>query len=185
MGPFLLFLALLFFAALVLGTRLYAGQFAGVTLLEYQRGVIYRQGKPVQDVGPGRYRVWTGIDKVIHLDTRPIQVSYEAQQVGLKDGTSAQYAIAASARVQDPRKALYSSVNYAQIPAFVFLSCARSVLNNSTSSQLKLRPEAASEQIIERAKPRLAAAGFELLAFRMPQLEIRGAAGDHAAGELQ
>ena len=167
-------LVILVLCGALLALRLYLGSYAPVTLLEYQRGIIYRKGLPIQDAGPGRHRVWSGIEKVMHLDTRPIQVSYENQQVGLRDGTAASYGFSATAQVRDARKAIYSSTNYTQIPAYVLLCSTRFVLNNSSGAQLKLNRDGVTNQIVERAKPRLAAAGFELLSFRIPQLAVRG-----------
>jgi hypothetical protein len=160
------------------------GKYSAVTLLEYQRGIIYWRGRPNQDVGPGRHRVWTGFEKLYQLDVRPVQVCYENQQVGLRDGTSAQYSFSGSAGVCDTRKAIYSSYNSNLIPAYVLLCCTRFVLNLSTSSQVKFQKDAILEQISERAKPRLAAAGFELLSFRISQLVGRGDAAQQQALEL-
>jgi len=57
------------------------------------------------------------------------------------------------------------------VPAFVLLCCARSVLNNCTPAELKAK-EAVADRIMERAKPRLVAAGFELLSFRLTQFAV-------------
>jgi hypothetical protein len=46
-------------AVLAAGTMLYRrGKLTTVALLPYQRGVLYKQGLPVRDVGPGKHRVW-------------------------------------------------------------------------------------------------------------------------------
>lgn len=170
----------LFWLALI-AFRLYLGWYSSVTLLEYQRGFLYRGGLPLHDVGPGRHRLWSKLETIIHLDLRPIQVSYENQQVGLKDGTAAQYSFSATAQVSDARKAAYASTNYTQIPAYVLLTCVRYVLNTSSSSELKINKDAAVSQIMDRARPRLAGAGFDLLSFRISQLSIRGETSELAA----
>src|SRR5271168_5347938 len=121
----------------VLALRIFGGRPGGVTLLEYQRGVLYRRGLPVSDLGTGRHLVFTGIDKVVSLDTRPIQFSYEDQAVALRDGSTAVYSISGAARVQDTRKALYSAGNFSHVPSFVMLCCAREVLNGSKGTQIK------------------------------------------------
>ena len=168
----IVFIALVVLA--VLAVRFFAGGYATVTLVEYQRGVIYRSGLPIRDVGPGRHRVWSGHEKVLHLDSRPVQVSYENQSVGLRDGAAAEYSLFGAAQIRDVRKAIYASTNPSLIPSYVLLTCTRSVLNASTSSELKLNRDAAVAKIVHRAKPRLDAAGFELVSFRLPQIAIRG-----------
>src|SRR5579872_3944851 len=102
---------IVFIALVVLAVRFFAGGYATVTLVEYQRGVIYRSGLPIRDVGPGRHRVWSGYEKVLHLDSRPVQVSYENQSVGLRDGAAAEYSLFGAAQIRDVRKAIYASTN--------------------------------------------------------------------------
>ena len=151
--------------------RVFGGRPGSVTLLEYQRAVLYRKGLPVREVGTGRHLIFTGIEKLMVVDTRPIQVSYEDQAVSLKDGLAALYGVSGAARVQDARKAIYSAGNYNHVPAFVLLCAARFVLNGCTSAELKAK-EAITDRIVERAKPRLAAAGFELMSFRLTQFAV-------------
>ena len=165
----------LFCFAFVLGVmalRIFAGWLVSATLVEYQRGMLFRRGFPVREVGPGRYRVWTGIGKIMIVDTRPVQVSYENQSVGLRDGATAVYSLSGSARVEDVRKALYAASNYNHVPVFVLLCCARFVLSDCTGGQILASREAVVEQIVNRARPRLAAAGFELLSFRLTELSV-------------
>jgi hypothetical protein len=155
-----------------LSLDLFKGRPTSSTLLEYQRAVLYRQGLPVKEVGSGRYRVWTRREKLVIVDARPIQVTFENQGVALRDGSTAVYGISGTARVQDARKAIYCARNYSQVPSFVLLCCTRLILNGLTASQLRSSKDTVVEEIISRAKPRLAAAGFELLAFRLSQLSV-------------
>ena len=106
------------------------------------------------------------------LDTRPVQVNYENQTVTLRDGGTALYSMSGSARIQDARRALYAAINYNHVPEFVLLCCARFVLNECTSAELAANREAATEKIVSRAKPRLTAAGFDLLSFRLTDLSL-------------
>lgn len=163
---------------LILGR--FKGRLSSSTLLEYQRAVLYRRGLPVREVGPGRHRVWTGSEKLITVDTRPIQVSFENQEVALRDGSTALYSFSGSARVQDTQKAIYCARNYNQMPSFVLLCSTRLVLNGLTASQLAGSKDVLVEEITNRSKPRLAAAGLELLAFRFSQLSV-AAIGPRAA----
>ena len=107
---------------------------------------------------------------MIIVDTRPIQVSLENRQAALKDNSIAVFGISATAQVHDIRKAIYSARNYNQVPAFVVLSCCSLVLNNRTSGEVRSNKDSIVEEITNLAKPRLAAAGFELTSFRFGQL---------------
>ena len=152
--------------------RPYVGSPSSFALLPHQGGILYKRGLPVREVGPGKHRVWTGVEKIFFLDTRPIQVSFENRAVAMQDGSTAVYGFSATAEVRDVRKVLYSAANFSQVPAYVLLCSARAVLNGCTRSQLRVNKEAIVSEIINRAKPRLAAAGFDLPTFRMTQLLV-------------
>ncbi len=161
--------------ALVLMQK-YLGKPTNVTLLEYQHGILYKKGKLVREVGPGSIRVWAGMEKVIILDMRPVQLSFDNRAVALTDGSTAVYGFSGGAKIRDARKALYSGQNYSQATAFVMLCCTRLVLNGSSSSNVQINRAAIEQQIVDRAKPKLEAMGFELLSFRLTQLSIAASA---------
>jgi hypothetical protein len=172
------FIAITFWL-LVLGLVLmqkYLGKPTNVTLFDYQRGILYKKGKPVREVGPGNLRVWAGMEKVIIIDMRPVQLSFDNRAVALTDGSTALYGFSGSATIRDARKALYSTQNYSQAPACVLLCCSRVVLNGHSSSNLQIDRGAIEQQIVEQAKPRLESLGFELLSFRLTQLSLAASA---------
>lgn len=145
-----------------------------VTLLQYQRGILYRRGHPVRDVGPGRLRVWAGKEKVIIVDTRAIPVSFENRAVALTDGQTAIFGFSGNVDVSDARKALYSAQNFSQVPAYILLVCSRTALNQHASADLKFGHTLIEQEITNQAKARLATLGFNLLSFRLTQLSIAG-----------
>jgi hypothetical protein len=154
------------------------GKLTTVTLLPYQRGVLFKWGKPARDVGPGKYRVWAGSELLVHGDVRPISVNYENLVVALDEGFSAVYGFSASVNVRDMRKAIYSARDYTQVPPAVLLRCARRRLHVTPASSLKMNQAAVAGQISEDAKVKLERTGFELISFRLTQLAL---AGPHSA----
>lgn len=167
-------LALIAWAALIamLIMRLYLGVPSGFTLLQHQRGVLYRRGIRVREVGPGRHRVWAGVEKILFVDTRPISVSFENRAVTLRDGGTAVFGFSGSAEIDNVSKALYAAGNYHEMPAFVLLCCARSALNNQPSSGIGARRDSIVEEVTKCATTRLSAAGFRLLTFTVTQLSV-------------
>jgi SPFH domain / Band 7 family len=148
------------------------GKLTSVTLLPYQRGILFRKGSPVRDVGPGKHRVWAGSELLVLGDTRPITVNYEKQVVGLKDGLLALYGFSASAEVQDIRKAIYSARNFTEVPPAVLLQCTRRHLNACSGRSINLEKDAVANRIAEDAKARLSKAGFRLVSYRITQLAV-------------
>jgi regulator of protease activity HflC (stomatin/prohibitin superfamily) len=142
------------------------------TLTQYQGGILFRRGRPIRAVGPGRHRISSGIEKIFFLDKRPVQINVENRAVRLADSAIAAYGFSASAQVGDVRKALYGSANYTQIPAFVTLCVVRRMLNQCRSNQIAIGRAALEDEIISECRSRLTAAGFELISFRFTQLGI-------------
>jgi hypothetical protein len=140
---------------------------------EYQRGVLYDNGVPVKDVGPGSHWVWSGRQLLIHADTRPRSVGYEKLVVALQDGASAVYGLLAGVQMSDVRKAIYSARNYEQAANAALLRCTRLALNQRTSTQLRATTqETLTQEISADAKSRLAEAGYDLVSFRLTGLSI-------------
>lgn len=148
------------------------GKLTSVTLLPHQRGVLFKLGRPVRDVGPGKHRVWVGSEIVVHGDVRPISVNFENQAVALADGLSAVYGFSANVEVEDIRKAIYSARNYTHIPGFVLLRTCRSQLHRNSGETLKLDRQTVSDQIVQEAQGKLAAAGLRLNSFRLTNLLV-------------
>lgn len=148
------------------------GDLRNVTLLPYQRGVLFVRGLPGRDVGPGKHRVWVGSEFLVSIDTRPVAVHAQNQAVALQDGAAAVYGVSASAEVKDARKAIYSARNYNHVPAYLLLSSVRKILNSKSSSALVSGRELVEKAVAEVVTPRLAAAGFALSSFRFSQLSV-------------
>lgn len=142
------------------------------TLTPFQAGLLYRRGKPIREVGPGRHLVFIGIEKIIFLDKRPIQASFEDRAVALADGAIAVYGFSVSASVADVKKAMYASANYNQIPAFITLCVTRGVLNRSQTGQIISSRTGIEEEMSNLCRSRLAAAGFSLNSFALTQFAV-------------
>jgi hypothetical protein len=166
---FVLFWIVVVGAAVTLSRR---GKLTTVTLLPYQRGILYRKGLPVREVGPGKHRVWAGSELVVHCDVRPITINYENQIVALSDGAAVLYAFSASVQARDIGKVLYAARDYTQVPAATLLRCARRQLHLSSVSALKMDMNGIAERISQEAKSKLDGAGFDLVSFRVPQFNL-------------
>jgi hypothetical protein len=170
---------IVFVCAAVVGLyalRYWAGWPSHHTLLPFQAGILYRRGRPLRELGPGRHRVFLGIEKIIFLDKRPINVNVDRRAVLLADGGTAIYSFAASAELRDVRKAIYASATYSQLPAFVTLCVVRARISECTSSGFRGVEAALMEEMTAKCRSRLEAAGFELLSLRLTSLEIRSPA---------
>ena len=168
-------LLLVFMCAAIIGLyffRYRVGYPSKYSLLPFQRGLLFRRGRPVREVGPGRHRVFLGSEKILFLDVRPIEFKVEQRAVGLADGGTAVYGFATSAEIRDVKKAMYASASYSQLPAFVSLCVTRATLGRCKANDIRTAQAALSEEITEACRTRLAAAGFDLLSFRFSELAV-------------
>jgi len=143
------------------GTRL--GPFLKVTVFEYQRGLLYVQGRFVRVLEPGRYWLRRRDTVVRLVDVRPAYVTIPAQElltadgVGLKVTVAAQFEIAdldrAFNKVADVMTALYLTVQMA----------LRRVIGAAKIDELLEARDRFGEQLVALARDGVAEIGLRLI----------------------
>jgi regulator of protease activity HflC (stomatin/prohibitin superfamily) len=94
-----------------------------VSVHEWQRGVLFRDGRVTETLEPGSRRIWTARTSVRLVDLRPWIMSIPTQEVPTADGITVKVTVTAQVRVtdpvthvtgvQDPRATLYLAVQVA------------------------------------------------------------------------
>jgi regulator of protease activity HflC (stomatin/prohibitin superfamily) len=86
-----------------------------VTVYEYERGLLYRDGKLERVLGPGRYPFWAGerVD-VIKVSLREMSHVVAGQGILTADRIEVRISLVAQYRVTDPARAVNSVENYAE-----------------------------------------------------------------------
>jgi hypothetical protein len=162
----------------------HSGFASHVSLLPFQRGVLFRHGHPTCELGPGRHRVSPASEKIVFIDIRPIDVKSGFRTVRLADDSAAVFAFTASCGIDDVRKVLYSSTMFPNFPAFVTLCISRAILHECRKEQVETGSSEIKDRVTEACRSRLAASGFELKSFQFARLEVlrTGQAGPLNAG---
>ncbi len=73
-----------------------------VTVSEWEQGLLFRHGRLVTTLGPGRHRRWSAGFAVRAVDMRPWILILPVQEVPTADGVTVKVTVAAEARVTDP-----------------------------------------------------------------------------------
>ena len=146
-------------------------QRANIIVQPNQRGIWFRKGVAIKEVGPGKHTVTPGLETIIAIDTRIRNINHEDQAVMTADGSVCVYGFFASTKVEDVGVALRSARNYTQVPEFALLRCARRVLSHSGDDAVSKR-QSVEAQIRQESEERLRKAGFALTEFRLNQLQI-------------
>ncbi len=101
----------IFFLALVL-ILIALVSFPGIVIYEYQRGLLYRQGKFVRVLQPGHHFYFRLTHTVTRIDVRTINLTIPGQEVLSADNVGLKISLAVGYRVADPYLAVNKVLNY-------------------------------------------------------------------------
>jgi regulator of protease activity HflC (stomatin/prohibitin superfamily) len=98
-------------------------------LNEYERGVIFRLGKLLQQTkGPGVILVFAPIDRIVRVSLRTIVMDVPPQDVITKDNVSVKVNAVVYFRVMEPQRAIVEVENYHYATSQLAQTTLRSVL---------------------------------------------------------
>jgi regulator of protease activity HflC (stomatin/prohibitin superfamily) len=84
-----------------------------ITVYEYERGLLYREGKMTTVLGAGRYSFWAGAPvDVIKVSLREMSHVVAGQGILTADRIEVRISLVAQYRVADPTLAIHSVENY-------------------------------------------------------------------------
>ncbi len=108
----LLFVVLVILMAVVLG-RWTA---SNVTIIEYQRGLLYRRGRFIRLLDPGRYVIWKPVlhQSVTIVDMRLRAMVITGQDILTKDQVNVKLSLVAQYRIVDLVAALHKLDNFTE-----------------------------------------------------------------------
>jgi regulator of protease activity HflC (stomatin/prohibitin superfamily) len=85
----------------------------GVTILEYERGLLYRGGKFERLLGPGRYRLWPFSGRqIVVVDIRRTHLMVDGQKVLTADQVAVTLSLAVTYEVVDLPAAVHRVVDF-------------------------------------------------------------------------
>ena len=94
-----------------------AGAAAGASvrvLREYERGVVFRLGRLMDQRGPGLVLLTPAIDRMVRVSLRTVTLTVPAQEIITRDNVPARVTAVAYYRVVDPNSAVTQVESYEQ-----------------------------------------------------------------------
>jgi regulator of protease activity HflC (stomatin/prohibitin superfamily) len=76
-----------------------------ITVREWERVLVYRDGRLEQTLPGGRHRLWRRRRELVRLDVRPVTTVVPGQDVLTADGLAVKVSLVVRSRVADPRAA--------------------------------------------------------------------------------
>ena len=112
--------------AVIVGLLILRALFDRVTVLEYQQGLKYVDGRFKGLVGPGAHWIYSPTTSIRVVDTRVSLLSAPGQEIVTSDGISIKLSLAVQYRVVDPVVAVNQVQDYLGAPPSLYKVDARS-----------------------------------------------------------
>src|SRR5712691_8963796 len=123
-------------------------------IMEYQAGLLYRNGRFRRQLSPGQHWLFRPTDAVTKVDLRPKLVSVTGQEVVTADGVSFKLSLACRFRVVRPDIAINQVEDYQQALYQVLQLSLREIVSASTGDDLlRARKEIGERLMAQTVKP--------------------------------
>ena len=100
-------------------------------LREYERGVVFRLGRVINEKGPGLVLLIPAVDRMVRVSLRTITLRIPPQEVITRDNVPVRVAAVAYFRVIDPRRSVLDVEDYMAATLQIAQTTLRSVLGKA------------------------------------------------------
>ncbi len=156
------------------------------TVFEFQRGLLYDQGRFVEELPPGRYKFWPWSGKTITLvDMRETSHTVEGQEILTQDKVGIRVTLIAQFKIVDAPTAMHKVENFAsQLYQDLQLTLRESVTTKSLAELMENR-EPLADEIQQQVTSRVAEYGIELKRVGVKDIVLPGAVRSIFFAEMQ
>jgi regulator of protease activity HflC (stomatin/prohibitin superfamily) len=116
-------------------------------LREYERAVVFRLGRVIDEKGPGLVLLIPAIDRMVRVSLRTITLRIPPQEVITRDNVPVRVAAVAYFRVIDPRRAVLDVEDYMAATLQIAQTTLRSVLGKAELDALLAEREKLNEHL--------------------------------------
>lgn len=150
------------------------GQLARTTVFEYERGLRFVRGHLRGEMGPGLYRYLKAYTTVLKIDTRPIQLAVNGQEVLSRDGVAVKISLSATYRVVDVRTAVLNAENYVATMYAELQQALRAAVSATDVETLLANRAELGPKILETCRPLVEPLGLKLESLAIRDLTLPG-----------
>jgi regulator of protease activity HflC (stomatin/prohibitin superfamily) len=116
-------------------------------LREYERGVVFRLGRVIDEKGPGLLLLIPVVDRLVRVSLRTVTLRIPAQEVITRDNVPVRVAAVAYFRVIDPRRSVLDVEDYMAATLQIAQTTLRSVLGRAELDTLLAERERLNENL--------------------------------------
>jgi regulator of protease activity HflC (stomatin/prohibitin superfamily) len=149
------------------------GMAASVRVLrEYERGVLFRLGRLMDQKGPGLVMIVPGMDRMERISLRTITLTVPPQEVITRDNVPARVTAVAYYRVIDPNRAVVEVESFGEATLQVAQTTLRSVLGGADLDTLLGERERLNESLQQIIDTQTEPWGIKVTAVEIKDVEI-------------
>ena len=141
-------------------------------LREYERGVIFRLGRVMNQKGPGLIFLRPGLDRMVRVSLRTVTLQIPAQEVITRDNVPARVTAVAYYRVIDSTKSVIEIENVLTATEQVAQTTLRSVLGKAELDALLSERESLNEQLQHIIDEQTEPWGVKVMTVEIKDVEI-------------
>jgi regulator of protease activity HflC (stomatin/prohibitin superfamily) len=141
-------------------------------LREYERGVVFRLGRLMEQRGPGLVTIVPGIDRMIRISLRTVTLTVPPQEVITRDNVPVRVTAVAYYRVVDPNRAVVEVQSYDQATLQIAQTTLRSVLGGAELDTLLGERERLNEDLQHVIDTHTEPWGIKVTAVEIKDVEI-------------
>jgi regulator of protease activity HflC (stomatin/prohibitin superfamily) len=116
-------------------------------LREYERGVVFRLGRVINEKGPGLVLLIPAVDRMVRVSLRTVTLRIPPQEVITRDNVPVRVAAVAYFRVIDPRRSVLDVEDYMAATLQIAQTTLRSVLGKAELDALLAERERLNESL--------------------------------------
>jgi regulator of protease activity HflC (stomatin/prohibitin superfamily) len=141
-------------------------------LREYERGVVFRLGRLMDQRGPGVILLAPGVDRMVRISLRTITLKVPPQEIITRDNVPARVTAVAYYRVIDPNRAVTEVQNFGEATLQVAQTTLRSVLGGADLDSLLAERDSLNENLQHIIDAHTEPWGIKVTAVEIKDVEI-------------
>ena len=141
-------------------------------LREYERGVVFRLGRLMDQRGPGVILLAPGVDRMVRISLRTVTLKVPPQEIITRDNVPARVTAVAYYRVIDPNRAVVEVQNFGEATLQVAQTTLRSVLGGADLDTLLAERDSLNENLQHIIDSHTEPWGIKVTAVEIKDVEI-------------
>ncbi|MDO8735933.1 MAG: slipin family protein [Thermoleophilia bacterium] len=139
---------------------------------EYERGVVFRLGRLIDQKGPGLFFLIPFVDRMVKVDQRIVTMSVPPQEIITRDNVPAKVNAVVYFRVMEPPKAIVEVEDYIVATSQIAQTTLRSTLGQADLDHLLAERDKINQQLQQIIDEQTAPWGIKVVTVEVKDVEI-------------